>query len=96
VVVWLGEQAERKRLADRLRETARVQESTTEESTTTVDCPHLLRLAIDNLSWRQEVQSHQRTALEQSAQCEGARALNAETEHLLRQFSNFHQKRATK
>jgi DNA primase len=96
VVVWLGEQAERKCLQDRLREAGTIQDSTIQETTTTVDCPHLLRRAIDNLVWRREEQSHQRTAQALSAQCEGARALNAETEHLLRQFSNFHQKRATK
>lgn len=91
LAIWLDEQAATKHIGESLRP-----ESANQEPHTTDDCPLLLRRSIDELKWRREEQSHKRMAIELSEQCEGARSLDAETERLLRQFSDFHQKRATK
>ncbi len=91
LAVWLNELATTKNIEDTLR-----QQAEANDATNTDDCPLLLRRSIDELKWRREEQSHKRMALELSEQCEGARSLDAETETLLRQFSDFHQKRATK
>ncbi|MCA9026355.1 MAG: DNA primase [Planctomycetaceae bacterium] len=92
LAVWLGEQASTKRIEDKLRAAA----DTHRGSNTTDDCPLLLRRSLDNLKWRREEQSHQRRVVELSEKCEGSRSLDDdETEKLLRQFSEFHQKRAS-
>ncbi|MBX3436264.1 MAG: hypothetical protein KF861_02155 [Planctomycetaceae bacterium] len=91
LAVWLETQAVSKRIDEHLCETAKSQ-----EANTTDDCPLLLRRCLREIQWRREEQSHKRMALELSEQCEGARSLDAETERLLRRFSDFHQKRATK
>ncbi|MGE4003117.1 MAG: toprim domain-containing protein, partial [Planctomycetaceae bacterium] len=91
LAVWLDEQAVTKRLNETLR--PRTEQ---DQTITTDDCPLLLRRSLDELKWRREEQSHKRMAIELSEQCEGARSLDAEAERLLRQFSDYHQKRATK
>ncbi len=92
LTVWLGEQASTKQIEDKLR----VPADTNNESNRTDDCPLLLRRSLENLTCRRDEQSNQRIALELSEQCEGTRSLDDETEKLLRQFSDFHQKRASK
>ncbi|MCA9073666.1 MAG: DNA primase [Planctomycetaceae bacterium] len=92
LAVWIGAQASTKQIEYKLREA----EATNTESNTTDDCPLLLRRSLENFKWRREEQSHQRRVLELSEQCEGSRSLDDETEKLLRQFSDFHQKRASK
>jgi hypothetical protein len=59
-------------------------------------CPLFLRRSLDNLTWRREEQSHGRTAAALSAQGDGAHELDAAAEALLRQATEFHQRRAAK
>ncbi len=86
LAVWLDEQARLKDLAKKLRETGA-------DSTETL--PLFLRTTIENLKWRQEEQSQlQRRASTSSVSGEGSPPPD-DTE-LLRQASQFHQRRATK
>lgn len=60
------------------------------------DCPRFLRRSISNLKWRREEQAQQQAAVRLTAAGEGSRGLDAEAEALLRQASEFHQRRATR
>ncbi|MCA9056577.1 MAG: hypothetical protein KDA75_22265, partial [Planctomycetaceae bacterium] len=59
-------------------------------------CPLFLRRSIDNLKWRREEQSQQSAAVALTAASDGPRGFDAEAEALLRQASEFHQRRATR
>jgi hypothetical protein len=59
-------------------------------------CPLLLRRSIENLQWRREEQSHQRIAVQLSADGDGTRRLDDAATALLKQAAEFHQKRANK
>ncbi len=59
-------------------------------------CPLLLRRSIENLQWRREEQSHQRIAVQLSADGDGMRRLDETAQELLRRAAEFHQKRATR
>ncbi|MEW4526134.1 DNA primase [Maioricimonas sp. JC845] len=59
-------------------------------------CPLSLRRSIDMLKWRRDEESHGRIALQLSAQREGTPTLDEQAEDLLRQATEFHQRRATK
>jgi len=59
-------------------------------------CPLLLRRSIENLQWRREEQSHQRIAVQLSADGDGTHRLDDANVELLRQAAEFHQRRANK
>jgi len=59
-------------------------------------CPLLLRRSIENLQWRREEQSHQRIAVQLSADGDGTRRLDESAQELLRKAAEFHQRRANK
>jgi DNA primase len=59
-------------------------------------CPLLLRRSIENLHWRREEQSHQRIAVQLSADGDGLRRLDDAAAELLRKAAEFHHRRATK
>lgn len=59
-------------------------------------CPSSLRRSIDMLKWRRDEESHGRIALQLSAQREGTPTLDDQAADLLRQATEFHQRRATK
>jgi len=59
-------------------------------------CPLLLRRSIENLQWRREEQSHQRIAVQLSADGDGTRRLDESAAELLRKAAEFHQRRANK
>ncbi|MFG0334520.1 MAG: DNA primase [Maioricimonas sp. JB049] len=59
-------------------------------------CPTFLRRSIDNLKWRRDAESNGRIALQLSAQRDGTPTLDEQAEDLLRQATEFHQRRATK
>ncbi|MEZ6055316.1 MAG: DNA primase [Planctomycetaceae bacterium] len=84
LAVWIDEQARRKNVRNQLAEMSAGD-----------GCPLFLRRSIESLSWRREEQSQQQAAVELSAG-EGSRNLDAEAEALLRQASEFHQRRATR
>lgn len=85
LVVWMDEQARAKGVLEQLR-----------ESKADDGCPLLLRRSIDNLKWRREEQSHLQAVVALTAASDGPRGLDAEAERLLRQASEFHQRRATR
>lgn len=85
LVVWIDEQARAKGVPDQLRELQADD-----------GCPLLLRRSIDNLKWRREEQSHLQVVVALTAASDGPRGLDAEAERLLRQASEFHQRRATR
>jgi DNA primase len=85
LVVWIDEQAQAKGVPDQLR-----------ESQADDGCPLLLRRSIDSLKWRREEQSHLQVVVALTAASDGPRGLDAEAERLLRQASEFHQRRATR
>jgi DNA primase len=59
-------------------------------------CPLLLRRSIENLQWRREEQSHQRIAVQLSADGDGTRRLDESAAELLRKAAEFRQRRANK
>lgn len=85
LAVWIDEQARAKGVPDQLQD-AKADDG----------CPLFLRRSIDNLKWRREEQSHQNVAVELAATSDGPRGLDAAAEALLRQASEFHQRRATR
>lgn len=85
LVVWIDEQARAKGVPDRLR-----------AAQSDDGCPLFLRRSIDNLHWRREEQSHLKAVTALTASSDGPRSLDAATEALLRQASEFHQRRATR
>lgn len=86
LAVWLDEQARAKDLAAKLRETG-VESTETE--------PLFLRQSIENLKWRQEEQS-QRQRVAPTSPVTGEGSPPPDDTELLRQASQFHQRRATK
>ena len=85
LAVWIDEQARDKDVLHQLQD-AKADDG----------CPLFLRRSIDNLKWRREAQSHQNAVVALTAASDGPRGLDAEAEALLRQASEFHQRRATR
>ena len=85
LAVWIDEQARLKGVPEQLQEVKAVD-----------GCPLFLRRSIENLQWRREEQSHQKVVVELTAAGDGPRGLDTATEALLRQASEFHQRRATR
>lgn len=87
LAVWIDDQAREKDLQQKLHD------SPVESPD---DCPPFLRRAIENVKWRREEQSHGRTVVELSGNTDGAQRMDPAAEALLRQHTEFHQKRATR
>lgn len=85
LAVWIDEQARLKDVRSRLRD----------GTAGTDGCPHFLRQSIAQLAWRREEQSQGRIAVELSASSDGAHRIDEADEALLRQLTQFHQRRAT-
>jgi DNA primase len=85
LAVWIDDQARAKGVNVQLQETE-----------ADGGCPLFLRRAISNLKWRREEQAQQQAAVKLTAAGDGPRGLDAEAESLLRQASEFHQRRATR
>lgn len=86
LAVWIDDQARQKDVRSRL-------------SADTADadgCPRFLRRLIEQLTWRREEQSQGRIAIELSAQGDGAHRIDEASEEMLRQLTQFHQRRATR
>lgn len=86
LIVWIDEQGLAKGLAEKVRESEVDDEGR----------PQLLLRSLGNLSWRQAEQSHASVTARLSQQPEGVGQLDEDTEALLRQAAEFHQRRATK
>jgi DNA primase len=85
LAVWIDEQARAKGVPDQL------QDPKADDG-----CPLFLRRSIDNLKWRREEQSQHNAVVALTAAGDGPRGMDAEAERLLRQASEFHQRRATR
>ena len=86
LAVWIDDQIRAKDLEQKLNESEETPDG----------CPHFLRRTIDNFKWRREEQSHGQAVVELSENRDGAQRMDAAAEALLRQHTEFHQKRATR
>lgn len=85
LAVWIDEQARAKGVPSQLHE-AKADDG----------CPLFLRRALDEFVWRREEQSQRSAAVALTAASDGPRGLDAEALALLKQASEFHQRRATR
>jgi DNA primase len=86
LAVWIDDQVRAKELERKLHDSEETRDG----------CPHFLRRTIENFKWRREEQSHGQAVVELSVNRDGAQRMDAAAEALLRQHTEFHQKRATK
>lgn len=85
LIVWIDEQAAAKGLTEKLKERGYDEDG----------CPLLLKQSLENVRWRKAEQSQEQVAVQLRQRGAGAERLDAETEALLRQAAQFHQRRAT-
>jgi len=86
LIVWIDEQSRAKEIARKIEESKACENG----------CPQLIQLSIDNITRRRDDESHQNVAIQLSQPMDGTPQLDEETETLLREAAEYHQRRATK